>query len=317
MTKRFTLIILLFSALSLHGQRPDTTNFELFNLQLDTFLNGSDLSGKFDAGAVVLPNSFNTEWSSWSGWSISTMRDDTTAGFTNQYSSITAGGANGSDTYAVSFKGGTNSMSLPLNGQVDHDLNGMYVTNSTYAYLSMKNGDSFAKKFGGETGTDPDFFLLSITANNSTDTVKFYLADYRSDDSTKDYIVDEWKFVDLSTFNDADSLFFSLSSSDNGSFGMNTPAYFCIDDVLTDILLSSNDINTVARLFPNPTVEYLNIEVEISNGHYAIYNNQGEVVLQNAFNTIDRIDVSQLPTGMYVLDIVGEEKRAAQQFIKN
>jgi hypothetical protein len=35
---------------------------------------------------------------------------------------------------------------------------GAYFTNTTYAALSMLSGDSFAKKFGGASGDDPDWF---------------------------------------------------------------------------------------------------------------------------------------------------------------
>ena len=57
----------------------------------------------------------------------------------------------------------------------------------------------------------------------------FYLADYRSTDSAHDYIVDDWTWVDLSGLGTVDRIEFTLSSSDVGSFGMNTPAYFAMD----------------------------------------------------------------------------------------
>ena len=58
--------------------------------------------------------------------------------------------------------------------------------------------------------------------------VEFYLADYRGDN---DYIISAWTLVDLSPLAAARSLFFNLSSSDNGNYGMNTPATFAIDDI--------------------------------------------------------------------------------------
>ena len=112
----------------------------------------------------------------------------------------------------------------------------MAITNTTYAALSMVHGDDFAKKFGGETGDDPDFFLLTIegvdAADSSVGTVEFYLADFRFADNSKDYIVEDWTTVDLSAISAAVELKFSLTSSDVGSFGMNTPTYFAADNVL-------------------------------------------------------------------------------------
>jgi len=61
------------------------------------------------------------------------------------------------------------------------------------------------------------------------DSVNFYLADYRFADNDSDYIVNSWKYVDLSTLGGVDTYEFDLSSSDTGAFGMNTPAYFCMD----------------------------------------------------------------------------------------
>ena len=63
----------------------------------------------------------------------------------------------------------------------------LMVTNTTYAALSMRDGDSFAKKFGGPSGNDPDYFRLTITGKDSggstIGSVEFYLADYRFADS--------------------------------------------------------------------------------------------------------------------------------------
>ena len=102
-------------------------------------------------------------------------------------------------------------------------VNGFYVTNNNYAYDAMLNGYDVAKQF-----TQDDWLKLTVTGknalNNETGTVDFYLA------SGGD-IVDTWEFVNLTSLGAVNSLEFSLSSSDVGSFGMNTPAYFAIDDL--------------------------------------------------------------------------------------
>ena len=101
----------------------------------------------------------------------------------------------------------------------------------------MLNGDGFAKKFGGASGDDEDWFLLTIegfdSSNVSIGTVEFYLADYRFADNGQDYIVDEWTKVDLSGLGAVKKLEFSLTSSDNSYGYMNTPAYFAADSFVT------------------------------------------------------------------------------------
>ncbi len=109
------------------------------------------------------------------------------------------------------------------------------VTNTVYPYFSMLNGDQFARKFGGDSGDDPDYFLLTITGldgnNQPVGALEFYLADYRFENNSLDYLVDTWTEVDLSPLNGAAALSFGLTSSDVGEFGMNTPAYFAIDNL--------------------------------------------------------------------------------------
>ena len=109
---------------------------------------------------------------------------------------------------------------------------GGYFTNTTYAALSMLQGDAFSKKFGGASGNDPDWFVLNITGHNgqtTTGQVDFHLADYRFSDNSQDFILDQWTWVDLSSLGAVTDLSFSFDSSDVGSFGVNTPVYFALD----------------------------------------------------------------------------------------
>ena len=96
------------------------------------------------------------------------------------------------------------------------------VTNTTYAYLSMLNGDSFAKKFG-----PGDYLLLDVrgyAGAGGTGTeigeVDSYLADFLGSNSS---IINTWQTLDLGSLTGAESLQFGLRSSDNNPiFGINT-----------------------------------------------------------------------------------------------
>ena len=165
----------------------------------------------------------------WDGWSYSNKTDVTTPGFANQYSAYAGTGAQGTANYGIGFLGApTVTFATPS------VVSGAYFTNTTYAALSMLNGDSFAKKFGGTSGNDPDFFKLTIigkNANQTTGMVDFYLADYRFANNSSDYIVKAWTFVDLSSLGAVTQLAFALDSSDTGTFGINTPGYFAMDSL--------------------------------------------------------------------------------------
>ena len=66
-----------------------------------------------------------------------------------------------------------------------------------------------------------------------TGSIDFYLADFRSVDNGDDFIRGDWSSVDLTPLgNNVTKLRFELSSSDNGMFGMNTPAYFAVDNLV-------------------------------------------------------------------------------------
>jgi hypothetical protein len=211
-----------------------TATFDDLALPAESYWNGSDGSGGFTSGGVHFSNNYDAEWASWDGFSYSNLTDTTMQGIAAQYNAIAGSGQGGSATYAIGYVGWALPPTVTLSspGVVD----GLYVTNCNYAYYSMLNGDAFAKKFGGAGGSDPDFFLLTITGKdadgNATGTVDFYLADYRFEDNGEDYIVDTWRYVDLTTLGEVESLEFALSSSDFGDWGMNTPGYFAIDSVI-------------------------------------------------------------------------------------
>ncbi|MFH1719547.1 MAG: DUF4465 domain-containing protein, partial [Planctomycetota bacterium] len=142
-------------------------------------------------------------------------------------------GQGGSANYAVCYVG----WGLPPTITLDTPqvVGGLYVTNGNYAYYSMLNGDAFSKKFGGNSGDDPDWFMLTITGKDVdgvvSGTADFYLADYRAAESADDYIVDTWRYVDLTSLGKVKNLEFTLSSSDVGDWGMNTPASFALDTI--------------------------------------------------------------------------------------
>jgi len=206
-------------------------DFEDLGLPAESFWNGADLSGGYTSGPVFFENTNIPAWSYWYGFAASNTTDTTTPGFANQYSAIPGSGVFGSPTYAVFFDDAFDDprIVLPEASSVD----GLYVTNTTYAFLSMRDGDGFAKQFGGATGTDPDWFTLTINgydaAGGLSGSVDFDLADFRFADDSLDYIIDAWTWVDLSSLGSVKSLGFALSSSDASGGFINTPGYFAID----------------------------------------------------------------------------------------
>ncbi|MDP2867864.1 DUF4465 domain-containing protein [Methyloversatilis sp.] len=186
----------------------------------------------FTSGAAT----FNHTFTNFGGgcchvdWVYSNRTDTTTGNYTNQHSAITGGGADGSGHYAIAnFGAPTVSFASAVSVQ------GAYFTNTTFTGLTLLTGDFFSKKFGGASGNDPDYLKLTILGKDAggatTGSVDFMLADYRFDDNTQDYVVTDWRWVDLTALGSVSSLQFALASSDSGEFGINTPAYFALDNL--------------------------------------------------------------------------------------
>jgi hypothetical protein len=84
-----------------------------------------------------------------------------------------------------------------------------------------------------------------------------YLADYREGSR----VLDDWTWVDLSALgSNVKRIEFDMASTDSGDFGMNTPAYFAIDNLVYrtatgaipgdldgDGLLGLSDVNRLSR----------------------------------------------------------------------
>jgi hypothetical protein len=230
------LLCLITFLLTVGAANAYIATFEDLTLGPESYWNGSDGSGGFVSGSAHFKNNYNPQWDSWDGFSYSNITDTTTTGMAGQYNAITGTGQGGSANYAIAYVGWAQMPIVTLNaaGVID----GLYVTNNNYAYYSMLYGDAFAKKFGGEGGNDEDWFLLTITGKdaggNVTGAAEFYLADYRFSDNSEDYIVDMWEYVDLTLLGTVKSLEFSLSSTDVGQWGMNTPACFALDTIVPE-----------------------------------------------------------------------------------
>lgn len=250
--------------------------FDDLALAPESYWNGSDSSGGFTSGDAFFNNQYNTTWKSWDGWAYSNTTDATTPGYGNQYSAIPGGGADGSANYGVAYYSSWASTppTISFSNAVKPD--GCYLTNTTYAYLAMltgedccdpqvvrdkfgwwdKNGDGDYNDSGDYEGNFPDYLYLTIEGKlggASTGTVVFYLADYQFDTDADDYILDDWTWCDLSGLGAVDSLAFSMTTSDVGGYGPNTPTFFALDNLTvvpepsTIILLAAGLLAVLAR----------------------------------------------------------------------
>lgn len=254
------------------------------------------------------------------GWLFSNMTDSVTSGYTNMYSAKAGAGYGGSAQYAVA--NGNPKIKL-INQGVNQIVSGLYITNSTYTYNSMRDGDMFAKKF---KAADSDWFKVTIYGYSGgvkkTDSVNFLLADFTNADTTKNYLVKDWRWVDLSTLGAVDSISFKLSSSDNGQYGMNTPGFFCIDN-FTSSYSFPNGVPAVnaalAKVYPNPATDKLFVELTNTTAvnQVNIIDMAGRVMLSQSVSG-DKVilNTANLAAGTYYLQLSGDAVRAGMRFVK-
>ena len=132
------------------------------------------------------------------------------------------GGAYAGKNYVVWYEDGFTPNSVKLTEAAV--VPGFYVCNNVYALNSMKNGDAIA----GDPFGEGDYFTLIISGSLAgkavNTTVKFDLGRNTN-------FVTDWTYVDLSTLGQVDELTFSFEGSRTGDWGLNTPTYFCFDNL--------------------------------------------------------------------------------------
>ena len=251
MPRRWTFLVCALLTSPVVALGDFTTTFENYNLAPNSANNNAGASHAFVVDGNKYNNVYDSTYASAYGWAISNQTNTTTGDYTNPYSSITGGGAGGSSTYAVGFTYGTPAgseagMNPNSPGYISSNpfhpsdtsitlaagatAESIQITNTTYSYLTMKNGSSFTTPFA-----QGDYQLLDIRGYSATGqqvgVVDFYLADYRGSNPANWSLVNTWQTVNLAALAGATTLQFGIQSSQNDpTYGVNTPAYFAADN---------------------------------------------------------------------------------------
>ncbi len=208
-------------------------NFEDVALGDAGYWNGANGDGLFmTAGNYSFMNYYNENYKSWSGFAVSCTTDSVFTGYgtVSEFNSCVGGGME-SMQFAVGYYSEYDfymeDLAPAIYATKAFRPKYVHVNNAASAYVSMMNGDGIANKF-----TEEDSLVLTITGMTADDEetghVDFYLA--------KDgKIVKEWTKVDLTSLGAVDHVRFTMKSSDMAYGFMNTPAYFCIDNMESEL----------------------------------------------------------------------------------
>lgn len=328
MKKTVTLLAFIFgTCMSLRSQvQTSVADFENFNT-------GSNITYTNSANAPFQTSNaeFNHEMagSYWiGGFSYTNKYDSSTASFANLHGVKAYKGYNNSSMYNVGQNHGVIKLKAPFNSA-----DGFYITNTTFTYKTIRDGNQFSRKFGDTTGTGsgssiaqgsyPDWFKITIKGyfNGSlkNDSVEYYLADYRFSNNSLDYIIGSWQWINTSTLGQVDSIKFFMYSSDVGQFGINTPLFFAIDNFTTSnpyVGIAENSGAANPNVYPNPFNSEI-IFIAMQKTVLTITDVSG----RNVFNSTleegnNRLDLDFLNKGIYFATLHSAGKTFTQKIIK-
>ncbi len=316
MKKTITLLSLL--SLTFAKAQVVTADFENFSLPADSFYY-SAAEVDFQTSNAVFQYDYSGYWSG--GFAYTNKKDSSNGGYLNLYNCIAYNGYNNSNYYATGNDGGIIKLKSPSNF-----VNGFYISNTTYAWKSMKSGDIIAKKFGGPTGNDKDWFKVTIKGylggTIKPDSSTFYLADYRFVNNAFDYILKSWQWFDCSNLGNVDSIQFHLYSSDMTGIYLNTPSFFSIDNFTTSQSVGINEISFFEKLnlYPNPFGSVLGVRSSGISGEITnlkIINMFGiEIKNVELKSENSEINLSDLNSGIYLAVIETKDQKKTYKIIK-
>ena len=197
-----------------NGEKVDVFGSEAF-----------DCSYKEDV--VNFPVTWTPAWSSWSGFAISSRTETTfnAATMTPDQFNCIAGGAHSGKNFCVVYPF---TESIEFEGAVT--VKGFWYTNNAWTADAILNGDGMTP--GKFEANDYLTCILCPTPVEGLGGARYELSLAKDGDYVK-----EWKYCDLSdvdAFKNIKSLSFAFEGSKASDYGLTTPTYICIDDMVIE-----------------------------------------------------------------------------------
>lgn len=185
-----------------------------------------------------------------SQWNYRTDKAGTTAGwwenYTNQcsvYNTASTDGANkgagadGSNTFAVINGYGQTAASFGFSAGAEYEVSSMMICPTSYNYGMLANGNPMGNDGGKSIKEAKGWFKVLAygydaqgNAVNGGKPLEKYICDYRTPASTVE-LFSTWQTWDLSALGKVNKIKIDFDGSDTGQWGLNTPAYICIDNI--------------------------------------------------------------------------------------
>ena len=172
------------------------------------------------------------------GFTFACSDDKTNGGVAHQWGNIAGGGiasVDGDDItvdatipYVLAYWSewtGPTCNEVTFTTDKNYTAVGAYVVNTTYTYLACKDGASPAVAFTQE-GDSFKLIAHGVKDGEEVAQASIELAGF-SDGAF--HAIDKWTWWDLSALGEVNKIYFTMSSTDVGDWGINTPTYFALD----------------------------------------------------------------------------------------
>lgn len=322
MKKTITKLAIALSIVISSNSNAQTVSFDTFTLSPNSYYQ-NNASADFSSQGASFQYAWNTSFGGYweSGTAYTNINDTVDGTYTNLYGCI-PGTAFGGNNYATVQSGAVVTFSNNTTA-----VNGFYITNTTYAWKVIKSGNFISRRFGDTTGTGsgasipqgqyPDWFKVIVRGFRGgsmiTDSVEYYLADYRDPGTANDYAVKNWQYVNCISLGQVDSVRFDMKSSDTSGIFLNTPAFFSIDNFVIQSTVGLEELTNVSNttVFPNPTSQNLFITIEAKSQNELttqIFDLTGKSIQKNIFQTSIgnnqfKIDTENIDAGIYFIEL--------------
>lgn len=172
---------------------------------------------------LTFGNSYNADWGSWSGFAISRAADTnlSNASYANQYSAC----CTGKTAYAVCYYSDWDPAPA-IDFAVPAVPVSCEVALTTWALGAILNGSYPARAFTG--GDSLKLEIVAYDAGGKSETNKVALADYTGEEPI---LLDSWTTIPLDYSFPVSRLKFTMTTTDVGAWGANTPLYFALGDL--------------------------------------------------------------------------------------
>uniref|UniRef100_UPI0035B02C19 DUF4465 domain-containing protein n=1 Tax=Flavobacterium sp. TaxID=239 RepID=UPI0035B02C19 len=175
MKKTVTKLLLALSTIMSIKSNAQTITFDTFTLSPNSYY--KDTTGAdFSSNGATFRYNWNTSWGGFweSGSAYTNVINSTDGTFANLYGCIvdTSLSSNHSPAFSGSNYATVQSGAVITFSNNTTAVNGFYITNTTYAWKTIKNGNQFSRKFGDTTGTGsgntipqgeyPDWFKILV-----------------------------------------------------------------------------------------------------------------------------------------------------------